>query len=90
MTECTDGHEFTMTPETGNYMAVARCDGCGGVLGASFAEAILNEHAALKREIANARKLLDDGSIEPHDQGWIEDCKNWFERADAILTKDGG
>ena len=42
-------HEWELTPQTGNFLDVAKCKHCPIRVGASIAEIMLNEHAKLKR-----------------------------------------
>lgn len=52
--------EWEITPQTGNFLKVVKCKICGGVLGASFVEAMLDEYEALKKENLAVYKKIDE------------------------------
>jgi len=43
-------HVWETTPQTGNFLEVAKCRICDVVMGATFVETILNEYEKLKDE----------------------------------------
>ena len=53
-------HEWELKPQTGNFLIVAKCKHCPATMGAYVAEAMLNEHATLKRVRDVAKKLFSN------------------------------
>ena len=86
MTECKDGHEWEIK-QFGRHGTIVEC-GCGQEMTSKEAEAILNEHAALKKRAQDLEGLLDVERLASliHDE-WISWSKTLAEKKEVTPEK---
>jgi hypothetical protein len=91
MTDCK--HNFQMTPQTGDYMSVAKCTLCPAVMGASLAEKILNDTQnweEVKAEMARQDIKWGDKRTHPDETWYLILSEEFGELGKAVLENHFG